>query len=128
MYVFGELPSDLRDQDATLGPPPAWFQTANVGTSSFPYWAYSHGFYGLGDREEEIEVDPVEQLRDLKYQQELSKRIPKIAYRYTDIDPLSPMFRDKKAKYGFGDANKGGIPAWVWALIAVVIVKYALKG
>lgn len=127
MYLFGELPSDLRDQDTTLGPPPAWFQTTNSGTSSYPYWAFSHGFYGLGDREGEVEVDPVETLRELKFQQELSKKIPKIAYRYTDIDPLSPMYRDRKAKYGFGEGAKSGIPIWVWGLVAFAVIKFALK-
>jgi len=104
MYEYGELPSDLIDQDETLGPPPAWFYSTTMPAST-PYGFPT--FYGLGDREGEIEVDPVEQLRDLKFKQEMSKNIPKEANRYTNIDPLSPMFRNSKAKYGYGGLSGG---------------------
>jgi len=106
MYYYGELPSDLLDQDISLGPPPAWYRPEQGVYSASQYYytpSYSAGFYGLGDREEEIEANPIEELQELKYKQELNKKIPSIAYRYTSIDPLSPMFRARRAKYGYGE-------------------------
>lgn len=110
MYIFGELPSDLNVQDESYNPPPpAWFrpesgittpEQASAAWYSYPYAA--RGFFGLGDREGEIEVNPVEELRELKFKQEMNKKIPIEANRYTKIDPLSPLFRDKKAKFGYG--------------------------
>ena len=107
MYLFGDLPSDLEKIDISLGPPPAWFRPEHNIYSSQYYHppSYPSGFYGLGDREEEIEANPIEELQELKYQQELNKKIPSIAYRYTSIDPLSPMFRERRAKYGFGEGT-----------------------
>ena len=112
MYSFGELPSDLNIQEESYNPPPpSWFrpesgistpEQAAAAWYSYPY-AYNHSFSGLGDREAEIEVNPVEELRELKFQQEMNKKIPVQANRYTKIDPLSPLFRDKKAKYGYGE-------------------------
>lgn len=117
MYEYGELPSDLTEQDETLGPPPAWFHATPTGAA---YWGGSYpGFYGLGDREGEVEVDPVEELRELKFKQEMLKSIPKVAHRYTGIDPLSPMFRAKKAKYGFGEAKKPSLANL--AIIAIIV-------
>jgi len=103
--MFADLPSDLEEMGTTLGPPPSWFSTfyssPDVYTGQAPGY-YSQGFYGLGDREEEIEVNPVEQLQELKYKQEMLKRIPKVAARYTTINPLSPMFRTNRPKFGYG--------------------------
>ena len=101
--MYGELPSDLESMDETLGPPPAWFSTfysRGIGGNTFSPQAYASGTFG--DREAEIEVNPVERLQELKYKQEMSKKIPAIASRYTDIQPLSPLFREHKAKYGSG--------------------------
>lgn len=108
MYMYGELPSDLDEMEESLGPPPAWFRPEQgITNPQQAYWAqtpqYGYGYGGLGDRESEMEVNPVEGLRDLKYQQEMNKKIPIVANRYTEIDPLSPLFRDKKAKFGFGE-------------------------
>jgi hypothetical protein len=64
---------------------------------------YFGDYERLGDREEETEVNPVEHLLDLKFGQEMSKDIPKEAGRYTGVDPISPLFRASKSKYGFGD-------------------------
>jgi len=136
MYIYGELPSDLDEQDTTLGPPPPWFHASSqINPMSQAYWNYPEiaypnigypnmaypeaGFYGYGDREKEIEVNPVEELQELKYKQELNKKIPKVAYRYTNISPISPMFRDKKAKYGYGQIEKK-TPLY-WYLIGVSI-------
>jgi hypothetical protein len=109
MYCYGDLPTDKDVQDPTLGPPPSWFRTLDPVVD--PYFLdqamYSPQFEGLGDRPEEIEVDPVEQLQELKFKQEMSKKIPMQALRYTDVEPLSPMFRRRKAKFGFGAAEKG---------------------
>jgi len=124
MYLFGELPSDIEDIDESLGPPPAWFRPESGIYSASQYYypsSYSSSFYGLGDRGEEIEVNPVEELEELKYKQELSKKIPSIAYRYTSIDPLSPMFRERRAKYGYGGlgeqtAKKAVLPLLIAAL------------
>lgn len=101
--MFAELPSDLEDMDDTLGPPPSWFSTFYSGGSAAPSNPYTQGFLGLGDREGEIEVNPIEQLQELKYKQEMLKRIPKVARRYTNIDPVSPMFRTNKPKFGYGN-------------------------
>lgn len=122
MYLFSELPSDLEDIDTTLGPPPAWFrpEISLYSQGSYPSYGYSYGsgYAGLGDREEEIEANPIEELQELKYKQELNKKIPSIAYRYTAIDPLSPMFRERRAKYGFGEitAKKAALPLLIAAL------------
>jgi hypothetical protein len=103
--MYGELPSDLDEMEESMGPPPAWFRPEQGITS--PQQAYyaqqPYAFYGLGDRENEMEVDPVEGLQNLKYKQEMNKKIPVEANRYTEINPLSPLFRDKKAKFGFGE-------------------------
>jgi len=98
---FADLPSDWEKQDETLGPPPAWFRPEYHHPASYYYPNYSYGypgypinFYGLGDRPQEVEVNPVEELMEIKYKQELNKSIPNKAYRYTSIDPVSPMFRE----------------------------------
>lgn len=57
--MFADLPSDLEEMDETLGPPPAWFSSFYSSGTSIPYGSltpghYSQGYYGLGDREEEI--------------------------------------------------------------------------
>ena len=98
MYCFGELPSDLTEMQESLGPPPAWFrpesgittpEQASAAYYSYPY-AYAQGnLSGLGDREAEIETNPVEVLQDLKFKQEMNKKIPIEANRYTTINPLS---------------------------------------
>jgi hypothetical protein len=106
MYTYGELPSDLTEMEESLGPPPAWFRPESGITTpeqaSAAYYSYPRAYYGLGEREAEIEVNPVEELQDLKFKQEMNKKIPVEARRYTTINPLSPMFRDKKAKFGYG--------------------------
>lgn len=114
---FNELPGDLNVQDETLGPPPSWYAMDTVMHDPAAYLPYylrpgfyqqtmgSYETYSFGDREEEIQVNPVEQLQNLKYQQEMSKKIPKEAGRYTGVDPLSPMFREDKAKFGFGNMD-----------------------
>ena len=116
MYLYGELPADLEDIDETMGPPPAWFRPEQGFYTPSQYF-YTPGYSGLGDREEEIEANPIEELQELKYKQELNKKIPSIAYRYTSIDPLSPMFRERKAKYGFGEATakKAALPLLIAA-------------
>jgi len=110
MYQFGELPSDIDDMDDTLGPPPAWFRSEQsyVNPSSYYYTPGYNTFYGLGDREQEPEANPIEELQELKYKQELNRKIPSVAYRYTAIDPLSPMFRDRRTKYGYGGLGEDG--------------------
>ena len=117
MYYFGELPSDLEEMEESLGPPPAWFRPESGVTTpeqaaaawySYPNAYATRSFYGLGDREQEVEVNPVEELRSLKFKQEMNKKIPVEANRYTKIDPLSPMFRDKKAKFGYGELSDLG--------------------
>lgn len=125
MYLFGELPSDLEEIEESLGPPPAWFRPGQgIVTPQQVYWS-QYSTYGLGEREEEIEVDPVEKLHDLKFQQEMNKRIPKIAGRYTNIDPLSPLFRDKRAKFGYGGLRGFGeftTKNKILLVIAIVII------
>lgn len=118
--MYGELPSDLNTQDDSLGPPPSWFRPESGVTTpeqaaaswySYPYAYYARtGTLGrLGDREQEIEVNPMEELRALKFNQELNKKIPVQANRYTKIDPLSPLFRDEKAKFGYGSYTLGEV-------------------
>lgn len=119
---FSELPSDLNDQIDTLGPPPSWFPVTGVITTSIDpsslRW-YSSQFNGgdpsasivrtslspylyshYGDAEEV--VNPQEILAELRDNQEMPSNIPLIANRYTEIDPLSPMFRAHRPKYGYG--------------------------
>jgi hypothetical protein len=120
--MYGELPSDLDEIEESMGPPPAWFRPEQGITS--PQQAYyaqqaqqPYAFYGLGERESEMEVNPVEGLQNLKYEQEMNKKIPVEANRYTEINPLSPLFRDKKAKFGFGNFGEGsstlGTATWI---------------
>lgn len=122
MYVFGELPSDLEEIEESLGPPPSWFRPEQGITNpqQAAYYANPYAFYGLGDRESEMEVNPVEGLQELKYKQEMNKKIPVEANRYTNIDPLSPLFRDKKAKYGFGDFTTTNKIMLVIAVVAII--------
>jgi len=137
MYVrrYGELPLDLREQDElTMGPPPAWYTVAlNAGNNGYPGYPGYPGYMpypiytmaGLGDRETEVEVNPVEHL--LKIQQEMPKNIPLVANRYTNIDPLSPMFRSDIPKYGFGSwealANKRNVMILAAVLLAALYFK-----
>ena len=137
--MFGELPSDLRTQDDTMGPPPSWYSLSTMIQDpamfspaylrpGFYQQVLGGGFgsYELGDREGEIEVNPVEELQDLKYAQEMSKRVPREARRYTTVDPMSPMFRNRKAKFGFGsldELTKGKAYAAV-SLISSVVSGY----
>lgn len=123
MYIYGELPEDVEEQDTTLGPPPAWFQMQGpaIDPSIYTGDAYSPQFYGLGDREEEIEVNPIEELQNLKFKQEMNKKIPSQANRYTEVDPLSPMFREKKAKFGFGAVEMVKKPFVKLAIIALIV-------
>jgi hypothetical protein len=99
--MFSELPSDLNDMNETLGPPPAWLNTF-YSNGIDPGAYYGGQFSGFSDRPTEVEVNPVERLKELEYNQEMNKRIPSVANRYTNIEPLSPLFRHHKAKYGFG--------------------------
>ena len=118
MYIFGELPSDLTDIDESLGPPPAWFRPESGITTpeqaSAAYYSYpgayysSGGFSGLGDKEGEIEVNPVEEIKNLMFKQEMNKKIPVEARRYTSIDHLSPIFRSNRAKFGYGGLGSLG--------------------
>lgn len=127
--LFAELPSDLDVQDETMGPPPSWFParhyvSSNLDPSLFPW--YSPAFYGLGDREQEVEVNPVEILQELKFKQEMPKKIPVIASRYTEIDPLSPMFRQYRPKYGYGDFTAEDGKVLIKVLAAVAVIYYFL--
>jgi hypothetical protein len=116
MYTYGELPTDIEDMEESMGPPPAWFrpeigittQAQALAYGANPYYGYGYGGLGNLGREggEEVEVNPIESLQEMKFKQELNKKIPRVANRYTDIQPLSPMFRDKKKKYGFGEVEK----------------------
>ena len=103
---FSDLPTeDWLHMEETLGPPPSWLQMST--TSATPGGYMQHNYSGLGEREEEaFEVDPVEKIQEMKFKQEMSKRIPIQAARYTEVNPLSPMFRARKAKFGFGAAIK----------------------
>lgn len=119
MRSFSDLPSDLNDQLETGLPPPFWFPVTGVITTAINP-AFFHGAdpttvinsmtpgrpinwaSQFGDREEETEVDPIEILDSLKLNQEMLSTIPAVANRYTEIDPISPMFRANRPKYGYG--------------------------
>lgn len=127
---FSELPGDLNVTDETLGPPPAWFRPEE----KTKYWGLPYYFpflSGLGDKEAEVEVNPVEALENLKFKQEMPKKIPSAAFRYTNIDPLSPMFRSDRARYGYGEFTfdkKAGILTGIAVLaLIVVLVRTYLK-
>jgi len=122
MYIFGELPSDLEEQSESMGPPPPWFKLNWAANAFQPYAGqYSTQFYGLGERTEEVEVNPLEELQDLKFNQEMDLHIPTIANRYTEIDPLSPLFRTHRAKYGFGIADNAKNPLLGTGLLLLII-------
>ena len=124
MYLFGELPSDLEEIEESLGPPPSWFRPQQgIISQQQAYWRPQYVPYGgLGEREGEIEVNPVEELHDLKFKQEMNRKIPKVANRYTDINPLSPLFRNKKAKYGYGGLGSFGESSTKKKILFVVAI------
>lgn len=142
---FSELPSDLDDQLQTLGPPPAWFPVTGVLTTTIDpsnlRW-YSPQFNGAdpsgsivstsldpynqyGDAEE-IEVNPIEVLAELRQNQEMPNDIPMIANRYTVIDPLSPMFRADRPKYGYGEFTPSDTKVLIKLLIGAAAIYYFL--
>jgi len=148
---LSELPSDLNDQLPSLGPVPAWFPVTGVLTTSIdpshlrwyssqfngsdpsasivstsidPFWASQ--FHGIGDRESEIEVNPIEILDELRLNQQMPKNIPLIANRYTNIDPLSPMFRENRPKYGYGDFTPSDTKNLVKLLVGAALIYYLL--
>jgi len=124
---FSDLPSDLDDQLPASLPPPAWFPVTGVLTTTVdPRIWYSPQFYGLGDREEEVEVNPVEVLEELKLKQEMPEKIPLIANRYTKIEPLSPMFRANRPKYGYGDFTPTDTKNLIKLIIGFGLVWYFL--
>lgn len=102
---YGELPEDLRVSDESLGPPPAWYNQLITPQPLNPMFIPYYVMSGLGDRETEVEVNPVEYIQELKANVEMPKNIPLVANRYTDINPLSPFFRRDIPKYGFGSLN-----------------------
>ena len=153
---FSELPSDLDDQLTTQGPPPSWWPVTGVLTTSFdpsklrwyspqfngqsqlnggdpsysmistsidPMHAY---FNGMGDREAETEVNPIEVLEDLKLKQQMPNNIPLIANRYTVIDPLSPMFRANRPKYGYGEFTPSDTKNLIKLAAAAALIYYFL--
>lgn len=111
--MYSELPADLRIQRKTLGPPPKWFLPLG------PY--FFREFYGLG--ETPMQMTPIQILRNLKYDQEMPKKIPSVARKYTKIDPLSPMFRTNLPKYGFGDIS---ITTSIAGIIAALGLAYLI--
>lgn len=144
---FAELPSDLDDQLEAGLPPPPWFPVTGVITTSIPaqnlHW-YSSQFNGvdpsagvirtsldprgllqLGESEE-VEVNPIDIVNELKENQEMPKGIPLIANRYTTIDPLSPMFRADRPKYGYGEFTPGDRNTLIKLLVAAAAVYYFL--
>lgn len=125
---YGELPSDLDKITETMGPPPPWYDSLQ---RLIPGSGYQ--FYGLGDREGEVEVNPREELEELKYNQEMDKDIPTEASRYTTVDPLSPMFRGSRAKYGYGEVARPGFgnfstnQKFGFAIIALGVILATLR-
>jgi hypothetical protein len=123
---FSELPEDLTTQEETVGPPPSWLQIPATAVSPVSYLQQSYS--GLGEREEEeFEVDPIGKLRDLKFKQEMAKAIPIQASRYTEVSPLSPMFRARKPKFGFGAALKKRTPLILYILLGLAAYCLFLK-
>jgi len=148
---FSELPSDLDDQLPAGVPPPFWFPITGVLTTTFdpsrlkwyspqfsggdpsasiistsidPFWTSQ--FHGIGDRESEVEVNPIEILDELRLNQQMPKNIPLIANRYTNIDPLSPMFRENRPKYGYGDFTPADTKNLVKLLVGAALIYYLL--
>jgi hypothetical protein len=145
---FSELPSDLNDQLPAGAAPPAWFPVTGVITTSYnPSQFYSpqfngadpsravvstsidpfyiSQFYGMGDQEES-EINPVEIVDELRLNQEMPPAIPLIANRYTKIDPLSPMFRADRPKYGYGDFTPADTTNLLKLLAGVALIYYFL--
>lgn len=147
---LSELPSDLDDQLPAGVPVPAWFPVTGVITTTFdpnrlkwysPQFAggdpsssiistsidpyYASQFHGIGDQEEG-EVNPIEILDDLKLKQQMPGNIPLIANRYTTIDPLSPMFRANRPKYGYGDFTPSDTKNLIKLAAAAALIYYFL--
>ncbi len=119
MQRFGELPSDLRKQDHSVGPPPAWWSPYGVRIppvyptqNTYPSFNGLHGY--------ELNGNAIEAKRAEKYFSlfektlKINKNIPKVAAKYTSIAPMSPLFRNDISKSGFGDLD--------------TLNQYALKG
>jgi len=64
-------------------------------------------------------INPVKIIHHLKYNQEMPSNIPSVATRYTEVSPLSPMFRSDPPKYGFGEFN---ISTTAISLIGISII------
>jgi hypothetical protein len=120
-HYYGELPTDLNLQDDTIGPPPAFFRSSGVF------------FYGLGNLEKNsitiptMKPNPARIINRLKYNQEMPIAIPRVATRYTEIEPLSPMFRADIPKYGFGDLVTKNSVIGALAVFTVILLVYFLK-
>lgn len=115
MYqYFGELPTDLNMQEDTIGPPPAYFRPSGV---------FFYGLDGFGDHR----PNPLKILRNLKTKQEWPGTIPPVAGLYTKIDPLSPMFREDRPTYGYGDISMSSSLIGVGIVAMVALVIYLVK-
>jgi hypothetical protein len=71
-------------------------------------------------------VNPIEVLEDLKLNQQMPGNIPLIANRYTTIDPLSPMFRAARPKYGYGEFTPSDTRNLLTLLAGAALIYYFL--
>lgn len=120
--MYGDLPSDVTRQDETLGPPPPWWgYSRTLSVDPTQLWYYPQGtsaFFGDHD------FDPVQKMRLLKRKQEWDKRIPKVVDRYTTINPMSPLFRNKKKHYGYGNLEEVECKSLITSLLGGLTTGY----
>jgi len=127
MRRFGELPSDLRKQDHSVGPPPAWWTPQGVSLPSiYPtrqtYPAF-HG-YEMNGSAEQAETYFAQFNKTLS----INSQIPAVAAKYTKIDKMSPLFRNDISKSGFGDWDLKNNALKALAIVgALVVGRWALK-
>lgn len=86
MSRYADLPTDLRYQDTSLNSPPVWFSMVS----------------GLGQQEYTVKNEEVIKLLETA-NQEKDPNIPRVAYKYTQINNISPLFRKNLNTWGFGD-------------------------
>lgn len=120
--MLGDLPTDLREMGKTMGPPPPWFTPFYSSQAEAELFSNRDYIFGGTNMSPKQGINLIE---ELKFNQEMPSKIPAVARRYTEIEPLSPFFRENRRKYGYGDW--GVKKADIAMLIAIALVFIALK-
>ena len=124
---FGELPSDLRKQDHSVGPPPAWWTPHGVRLPSiYPTHQTYPAFHGyeMNGSPEQAEAYFSQLYKTLN----INSQIPAVAAKYTGIDKMSPLFRNEISKSGFGVLDLKSHTTKLLALVGVLLLgRWVLK-